>query len=93
MSEETKPRLEFGQLSECPKCRRRKRMPGATLCPDCVAIGRLVAMYGDTLAAMYRRWFNDRPVSQLAALMADDRDYQSFRTIDELMNAYDGWLG
>lgn len=94
MSEETKPRLEFGQLSECPKCRRRKRMPGAEICPDCLAIGRLVQRYGGALLDMiYKRWCGDNRTDHLEARMADDPDYQSFKTRDELMNAYSGWLG
>lgn len=88
-----KPRLEFGQLHECGQCHRRKAEPGSRNCPDCVVIGRLVGRYGHELERMFHRWVNDQRLPAPGPFMADDDDFLSFKTRDELMNAYSGWLG
>jgi hypothetical protein len=92
MTADIKPRLEFGQLTDCPRCRRRKVEPGAHSCPDCLAIGRLVAYYGAQLEVMYQKWSRGAP-RNVDPHLADDADYQSFESREELMRAYDRWLG
>lgn len=88
-----KPRLEFGQLHTCSNCRRRKAEPRATRCPDCLAMARLASQYNNELERMYRNWTAGKRMPPPGPFLADDPDFLSFKTRDELMQAYNRWLG
>ena len=87
------PAPTFG-LVPCGGCGRRKAVQGQARCADCESISRLVGSpHGPELAEMYRLWGYGRKIPPPSASFAAHADFKLFATLEELMNAYDGWLG